>query len=402
LTAVPSRPPLAHTSSASSLNSATTSDKVEAYKTPNHTSRYQTARSTDRTKLLSRSTLKGFGGPVKRSKAAQLTEDGSHEESEQMEVPPLPDLQEGRTLRRPESTPPVIRSTTPYDEPPRQIASRNSPPRFTTPLHAPPVEPSEPLSLQHHRMSPPRHVLDSIPATIPEDAELPTHHSVQLSASGSLHKSTHMRSASVSPDPMSASRGTGSHSRHRHSPSVPAIHDANYEKENRAPAGDLAVKMQDANILPSQTNTLQSLARDEGRRKYLLPEQETKSNAMDVYEVERSRASTLRAEGAEMMASSSNSHLLRPTSAPGYQLAEPEGLRMHHVDQYGTSNSVAPMYQTPAQAGPLRQAHDYNGMQSGRSAPPVPPQNYYTEMAAATPASTLPAGRKGLIVRTCF
>ena len=401
LTAAPPRPSLTHTSSASSLNSASAADKAEAYKTPNHASRFQTARSTDRTKLLSRSTLKGFGGPVKRSKAVQPTEDG-YDEGEPSELPPLPDLQEGRLLRRPEGMQPLPRSTTPYGEPAQgaEIGHvRGSPPRSTMALEGLSMVPVDAASSLHHRMSPPRKMLESIPDTIPEDMELTVHRSAQSSTAASGSRTAHARSVSVSPDPTGMSRTLTSQTRHRHSPSVPATYDREYEKENRTPAGDYIDKLQNANkISPPQAYNNQSLIREEVRRPARTPEQEQRAYPMDISDVDRSRAGTLRAEGAEAMYPGAGSISARPASAAAYYGAEPEQKHIYHPDPYTAATLATPMYQTPAQAGPLRQAQDYAALQSGRSAPPVPPQNYYTEMAAATPASTLPAGRKGLIV----
>jgi len=401
LTAAPSRPSLTHTSSASSLNSASTTDKAEAYKTPNHASRYQTARSTDRTKLLSRSTLKGFGGPVKRSKAVQPTEDG-YEEGEPSELPPLPDLQDVRSLRRPESMQSGSRSTTPYGEPPHSAGNghvRGSPPRSTMALEGLSMVPVDTASSFQHRMSPPRKMLESIPDTIPEDMELPVHRPSQPNPSASGSRMAHARSVSVSPDPTGMSRTVTSQIRHRHSPSVPATYDRGFEKENRTPPGDYVDKMQNSTkVSPPQAYNMQSLVREEVRRPARTPEQEQRSYPMDISDADRSRAATMRVEGAEVMHPGVGPQSARPASAAAYYGAEAEQKHLYHPDPYTAATLATPMYQTPAQAGPLRQAQDYAALQSGRTAPPVPPQNYYTEMAAATPASTLPAGRKGLIV----
>lgn len=119
-----------------------------------------------------------------------------------------------------------------------------------------------------------------------------------------------------------------------------------------------------------------------------------------MHNIDASRSSTLRAEQMEMPMASGPSITPRPTNNYIQPQPETQEMQLNHPDPYGAAHSVVPMYMTPAQTGPIRQpqATEYGALQANRTAPAVPPQNYYTEMAAATPASTLPPGRKGLIV----
>ena len=403
LSAVASRPTLHHTSSASSLTSTSTADKAEAYKTPNLTSRYQTARSTDRTKLLSRSTLKGFGGPVKRSKAVLQSEE---EDTEQQDSPGLLELNEERELKRSDGAVPALRSTTPYGDPPAHdlmSLARISPPRSTTPLdRIPTLPPAESSSSARHRMSPPRRMLNSIPDTILEAAEAPPSRGLYLDARQQDARSVHTRSTSVSPDVNGASRAANSLARHRHSPSVPVgTSYGDPEKENRFPASQMMEKATNGHSVALQTSAVQQYASREALgHQSRTPEYDPRTFAREisVQNVDPSRTSTLRAEPVDVSAASSSTVTPRAMHNYAPPHPEPQEMQLNHPDPYGAPHSVVPMYMTPAQTGPLRQATDYNALQANRTAPAVPPQNYYTDMATATPASTLPPGRKGLIV----
>lgn len=405
LSAAAPRPTLQHTSSASSLNSSSTADKVEAYKTPNLTSRYQTARSTDRTKLLSRSTLKGFGGPVKRSQAVLPSED---EDVEQSETSALPDLGERPDMRRAEREVPTLRSTTPYGEPPSHNSmapARTSPPRSTTPLSSTTMLPAPAeSSSSRYRSSPPRRTLESIPDTIPEAAEIPLSRDSYLDINQQGVRSSHARSASISPDVNAASRTATAYARHRHSPSVPIGRDyAEQEKENRQPRGQQVVEksINGNHVAPPPPAPHQHALREGIADRSRTPdrEQRTFAREIDMQNVESSRSSsTLRAEPIEAPMASSSAVTPRAMHSYAPPQPEPQEMLLNHPDPYGAPHSVVPMYMTPAQTGPIRQANDYGALQTNRTAPPVPSQNYYTDMAAATPASTLPPGRKGLIV----
>ena len=305
---------------------------------------------------------------------------------------------------------PGLRSTTPHGDPP-SLASvsmpslRPSPPRSTTPLGSiSSFAPAESSSSARHRMSPPRRMLDSIPDTIPEAVEAPPlQRESYLDGHQSDARTSHIRSASVSPAVDGGLRAASSIvARHRHSPSVPVgTSYGDHEKENRLPPGQTAGKALNGSA-PLQTPVAQHLLREVDGRRSRTPEHDQRHFAREtsMHNTDASRSSTLRAEQMEMPMASGPSITPRPTNNYMQPQPETQEMQLNHPDPYGAAHSVVPMYMTPAQTGPIRQpqATEYGALQANRTAPAVPPQNYYTEMAAATPASTLPPGRKGLIV----
>jgi hypothetical protein len=304
---------------------------------------------------------------------------------------------------------PGLRSTTPHGDPP-SLASvsmpslRPSPPRSTTPLGSiSSFAPAESSSSARHRMSPPRRMPDSIPDTIPEAVEAPPlQREPYLDGHQPDARTSHIRSASVSPEVDGGLRAASSIARHRHSPSVPVgTSYGDHEKENRLPPSQTAGKALNGSA-PLQTPVAQHLLRDVDGRRSRTPEHDQRHFAREtsMHNIDASRSSTLRAEQMEMPMASGPSITPRPTNNYMQPQPETQEMQLNHPDPYGAAHSVVPVYMTPAQTGPIRQpqATEYGALQANRTAPAVPPQNYYTEMAAATPASTLPPGRKGLIV----
>jgi hypothetical protein len=263
----------------------------------------------------------------------------------------------------------------------------------------------------HHRMSPPKRFMENIPATIPEDAETPPKQAERLDVHGSGERQAHSRSASVSPAPSGVPK-VHDYARHRHSPSVPTAYATERDKENKAPYSYESAPRQltyyEKKESPSRVVQVDAQPQhhytEEARRSSRSPEAEARRRERDIlsYDIAASRASNIQGTIHDQPIASS-SIPPRPATSQSYHFTEHSTQPIEHGDPYGVSYATAPVYQTPGSQAPLRQPTDYANFESARSAPPVPPQGYYTEIATATPApAALPAGRKCLIVSDIF
>lgn len=247
----------------------------------------------------------------------------------------------------------------------------------------------------NHGRTSPRH--QSIPETILEDAEMPSIRDLHLGLRDIGDRQTHSRSTSASPDP-SNSLKPAAHQPHR-SPNIPENvygrgTSAELEKENQLPRTQHWDKLRIVTANPSERlarNTSRTPELEErGQPEYSAPRVEPLRSGM--------RGGMMRTDAQESetprIAPQQHAHV----SQPGLQSSRSGD---HYGGQYAPY-PTAPGYHTPGQAPLMR--HDDGldggggGLQQARTAPAIPPQSYYTEMAAATPAPALPPGRKGLIV----